>query len=326
MPHFARLLSKNISRFWSEEKLFSSKAPMFLPFYHLVSNNPLAYIQNYHVINQKEFENHLDYFLRFFKPVSLDFIYKNPQSKEKVFHLSFDDGLSQCSDIIAPLLKKKGIPATFFINSGFVDNKELFHRYKASLILSELEIHPDSETEGFLRKNDINRENLLQAPFQKRDILDEAADMLRIDMGAFLQKQQPYMSTQQIQNLSDSGFTIGGHSHKHPEFWKISEKKQLKHVRKSMNWINENVPQKIKAFAFPYTDDGISLGFIKGLKDQNICDITFGTAGVKYDELVSHYQRYPVEESGDFRQNMRTEFTYFKIREMLGKAEVKHKK
>jgi peptidoglycan/xylan/chitin deacetylase (PgdA/CDA1 family) len=324
MVHIPRFLSKQISRFISAQKLYNSKTPIFQPFYHVVSNQKLPHILNYPFLNEQQFEQQLDYFLKFFKPVSLEYLHKKQNTTEKVFHLSFDDGLRQCAEIVAPVLLKKGIPATFFINSGFVDNKTLFHRYKASLILNEMTKNPDSEVEGFLRSNKLSLENILQADFSQRRILDEAADLLAIDFANFLQTEKPYLTTNQVKDLSAKGFTIGGHSHKHPEFWKISEKKQLKHIQKSMNWVTEIINPEIKAFSFPFTDDGISAKLIKKLTQKNICDITFGTAGIKYDEIKSHLQRYPAEQMGDFEENLKTEFVYFKLRKAIGKATVKH--
>ncbi len=324
MVHFPRLFCKQISRFWPEKNLFGSTAAVFLPFYHLVSNRTLPYILNYPYINEKEFEEQLDYFLKYFKPISLEDLYKNTYTDEKIFHLSFDDGLRECAEIIAPILIRKGIPATFFVNSGFVDNKQLFHRYKASLILHEMCNYPDTEAESLLLKNGLSRKHILQTEFSKRDVLDEVAELLELDFNSFLKIEKPYLSTGQIKELSQKGFTIGGHSHKHPEFWKIPEKKQLKHVQKSMQWVNENIKPAIKAFAFPFTDDGVSADFIRKLKEENICDISFGTAGIKSDEVDSHYQRYAAEQPSEFKGMLKTEFVYSKLRKILGKASVKH--
>uniref|UniRef100_UPI0032176A44 polysaccharide deacetylase family protein n=1 Tax=uncultured Draconibacterium sp. TaxID=1573823 RepID=UPI0032176A44 len=324
MANFPRFISKQIGRFVPAQRLFGSASPVFHPFYHVVSNTQLPHILNYPYLNEKQFEQELDYFLRFFKPVSLEELYNNSHSKGNIFHLSFDDGLRECAEIVAPLLLKKGVPATFFVNSGFIDNKELFHRYKASLIATEMAKHPDSEAQLFLQENNLNCKSILQAGFTQRDILNTAAEILELDFNAFLNEQKPYLSTEQIKELHQKGFSIGGHSHKHPEFWKIPEKKQLKHIRKSMEWVNANVDQEIKAFSFPFTDDGISSKLITKLKTKNICDITFGTAGVKYDEITSHFQRYPAEQRGDFRNNLKAEFVYFKLRKIIGKATVKH--
>ncbi|MEN8118463.1 MAG: polysaccharide deacetylase family protein [Bacteroidota bacterium] len=324
MRKIPRFISKQTSRLFSAEKLFKSNAPVFLPFYHVVGDKKLPHILNYPYLNSKEFEKELDFFLKYFKPVSLEYLYKNRVTKEKVFHVNFDDGLRECAEIIAPVLIRKGIPATFFINSGFVDNKALFHRYKASLILNELENNPCFEAEVFLEENGLNRQNILQSDFLENDKLDEAAEMMNLDFSAFLEQQKPYLTTNQVKDLHKQGFSIGGHSHKHPEFWKISEKKQFKQVEKSMKWITENINQEIKAFSFPFTDDQISGRLIKRLTEENICDITFGTAGLKHDSIETHLQRYPAEQPGNFAANLKSEFTYYKLRKLIGKATVKH--
>ncbi|WP_297095166.1 polysaccharide deacetylase family protein [uncultured Draconibacterium sp.] len=322
MRHFPRLVSKKLSPLFSTRKLLAAKTPPILPFYHTVSNTHLPHILNYPVIDEKQFKQELEFYLKYFNPVSLEELTKSP--KPGSFHLSFDDGLKECAEIVAPILLQKGIPATFFVNSGFVDNKELFHRYKASLIATEMRMQPDAEVENYLHENGIPLKELLQTPFSKREILDHAAELLEIDFQSYLETKQPYMTTAQIKELHNKGFSIGGHSHKHPELWKISEKKQLKQIKKSIKWVEENVNPKIKAFAFPYTDDGVSGKLIKKIHDNGLCDISFGTAGVKYDETPNHFQRYPAEQSGDFELNIKAEFLYFKLRKAIGKATVKH--
>ncbi|WP_347839660.1 polysaccharide deacetylase family protein [uncultured Draconibacterium sp.] len=322
MRNLLRFASKIASPLFPTGKLLKTKTPVFLPFYHVVSNKKLPYLLNYPVIDEQQFKKELDFYLRHFKPVTLSQLQNKPAPG--TFHLTFDDGLKECAEIIAPILLQKGIPATFFINSGFVDNKALFHRYKASLLLSEMHTHPDREVDEYLRNNGIARNNILQTSFADRAILDHAAELLELDFNAFLKETQPYMSTGQIKHLATQGFTIGGHSHKHPEFWKIPEKKQLKHIKKSMKWVEINSNQPVKAFAFPYTDDGVSSSLIKRIHNEGICDLSFGTAGVKYDQIDGHFQRYPAEHSANFQLNIKAEFVYFKLRKVLGKATVKH--
>jgi len=324
MKNFPRILSKKIGRFVPTTKLFLFISPVLLPFYHVVSNKELPHVLNYPYKNEKQFELELNSLIKFFKPVSLEYLVKNKKTKENICHLSFDDGLKECAEIIAPVLIKNGIPATFFINSAFVDNKALFHRYKASLILSELYKNPCFQAEEFLKENGLNRNNILLTNIHQSDILDEAAEIMRIDFFAFLNEQKPYLSTKQVKDLNKQGFTIGSHSHEHPEFWKISEKKQLKQITKSMKWVKENINPKIKAFAFPFTDDQVSKNLISKLTNEKICDITFGTAGLKYDEISSHFQRYPAEQNGNFIENLKAEFVYFKLRKIVGKSTVKH--
>lgn len=324
MNNFPRFLGKQFGKLVSLNSLLKIKTPVFQPFYHVVSNIELPHILNYNYRNTVQFEKELDFYLKHFRPVSLNELLSNRNTGKKIFHLSFDDGLKECAEIIAPILLKKGIPATFFVNTGFVDNKKLFHKYKASLILRKLKEMPVLNVEKFLKEQDLQGKQILKATILQEGILDEAATLLGINFDDFLAEQKPYLTTEQILNLKNLGFSIGVHSFNHPEFWKITEEKQLEEVKKSMDWLVEKINPEIKAFSFPFTDSGVSVKVLKSLKSENICDVTFGTAGMKYDELEFHLQRYPVEKDGDFLLKLKEEFVYFALRKLIGKATVKH--
>lgn len=324
MRKFPRNLSKSFSPLFSEKWLFKWETPCFLPFYHVVSDKKLSHILNYPYRNVAQFERELDFFLEYFTPISLAELKNGECYGKKVFHLSFDDGLRECSEIVAPILLKRGIPATFFVNTAFVDNRELFHKYKASLILSSLREKPDEKTKTFLAKYGLSTENILKAEISQVEILNEAATLLGIDFTEFLNRQKPYKTFEQIKSLANDGFTIGAHSHNHPEFWKISEKEQIDEIKNSMNQLENWIKPSIKAFSFPFTDDGVPVSVLETIKNEQICDITFGTAGVKNDFFDFHFQRYPVEQPGDFIRNLKGEFIYYKLRQCVGKATVKH--
>jgi peptidoglycan/xylan/chitin deacetylase (PgdA/CDA1 family) len=324
MNEFPRFVSKQFGKLIPVQSLFKLNTPVFLPFYHVVSNTKLPHIVNYNYRNISQFEKELDFYFKYFKPVSLEELMTIKDSRKKIFHLSFDDGLKECADIIAPVLLRKGIPATFFVNTGFVDNKRLFHKYKASLILRKLKEMPDVSLEKILKEQNLQGEQILKATFLQESILDEAATLLNINFDDFLAEQKPYLNTKQILNLQSQGFSIGAHSVNHHEFWRISEEEQMEEIKTSMNWLVEKINPEIKAFSFPFTDTEVTLKVLNTLKTEHICDVTFGTAGIKFDELEHHFQRYPVEKEGDFMLNLKEELVYFALRNIIGKATVKH--
>jgi len=324
MNEFPRFVSKQIGKLISFQSLLKLNTPVFQPFYHVVSNKKLPHILNYIYRNTEQFEKELDFYLKYFKPVSLAELVSNKKWDEKIFHLSFDDGLKECAEIIAPILLKKGVPATFFVNPGFVDNQQLFHKYKASLILNRLYETSNPKVEHYLKEQSLQGKEILKASILQKDILSDTAALLEVNFKDFLEKQKPYLTIEQIFELKKQGFSIDAHSFNHPEFWKITEEEHLDEVKKSMDWLVEKVNPEIKAFSFPFTDSGVSLKVLKALKSDNICDVTFGTAGIKYDQSEHHFQRYPVEQPGDFQQNLKAELVYFMLRKLIGKATVKH--
>ncbi len=322
MKKSLRHLAKQAGRILPFSWLNRLSYPVLLPFYHVVSNEKLPHIHNYQYRNEQEFIDELDFLLRHFKPVELHELLNPEMQGKKVFHLSFDDGLRQCFDVIAPILVRKGVPATFFVNPAFVDNCQLFHRYKASLLVSHVMDHPADlkhlEVSGF------DARSVLATPFHQAGVLDEIAFKMGISWDIFLGDYQPYMTESQIQQLVSQGFTIGAHSWDHPEFWLLNEEKQQQQVVRSMNWISEKFDLKIKAFAFPYTDDGVPGSLFAHLAEKRICDLTFGTAGLKRDSVTGHLQRLPCEINSPIEGLLENEMAYHLIRKLSGKSVVKH--
>ena len=114
-----------------------------LPYHHTVSSRFLPHIGHlYNYKNETQFCDDLDYMLRYYNAVSLDevvdSISKTGRTPKNAFLLSFDDGYKEIYTTIAPILQKKGIPAVFFLNPSFIDNKSLFYRCKISLMIGEV--------------------------------------------------------------------------------------------------------------------------------------------------------------------------------------------
>jgi hypothetical protein len=91
-----------------------------------------------------------------------------------------------------------------------------------------------------------------------------------------------------------------------------------------LDWLGKNINPEIKAFAFPYTDSGVPKSVFEYLHRETGCDISFGTAGIKYDEMENHFQRYPAEQPGDFETNLKAEIIYHFLRKPVGKTIVRH--
>jgi len=116
-----------------------TRTNLIIPYYHLVSNEDVLHVKHlYSYKNVNQFINDLDFIIKNYVPVTLndvlDFIKNGRSFPRRSFLLTFDDGFREMYDVVAPILIRKGIPATFFINSGFIDNKELFYQHKASIL------------------------------------------------------------------------------------------------------------------------------------------------------------------------------------------------
>lgn len=298
---------------------------IIFPFYHSVSNEYLPHIANlYNVKTTKQFENDLDFFLKNYEAIDIYSISENNNFSKKKFILSFDDGLSQSINIIAPILLKKGIPAIFFINPYFIDNKELFYKFKISIIIDEISKNKEKlkiiENLFSTEKNIVNF--LKKLDISDNKILDQIANYININFDDFLKIQKPYLSSNQIHQLQNHGFRIGAHSLNHPDFQRLNIEQQIFQTKESINFIQKNFREKLKLFAFPFSDYGVKKVFFEKIYSQNIADFTFATAGLKNDEFSRNFQRIPMENNYSAKNSLKFELLYFALKKIINKNKI----
>ncbi len=277
---------------------------IILPFYHLVSENPPAHVRHlFNIKNEKQFKQDLEYLCKHYQPISLQDFEKYDAGewtpKKQAFHLSFDDGLQECFQIIAPILGQFGLPATFFLNSAFVNNESMSQMCKASLLICELQQHKDKLSEG-KRFWNVNTTpallNLLRTQ-QDKSALDVFAKNIDLNFDGYLKLHKPYLDVPMVENMAQRGFTFGAHSHDHPHMHLLDDDQQLFQVKHSMRMLQQ-IGLSINSFAFPFTDHGISGKSIKQLHEKGIVSLSFGTSGIRPDSIAHHYQRISMEAGG----------------------------
>jgi len=282
------------------------KKNILFPFYHIISNEDVPHVKHlYKFRNVTQFKKDLDFFFK--KRESLDLLEfaqiikeKKEIPKNKVV-LTFDDGFREIYDVVAPILIQKGINATFFINSGFFDNKDIYFGCKLSLLYDYI-INKKHKANYFdLCKIYFEKHNLQFKDFQdifsihylKKNLIDTLANQLGINFNDHLKNKQPYMTSIQVQTLIDQGFYIGAHSVDHPLYSLISEKEQLNQTFDSIKTIKEKFNLSYSVFAFPHNHHGVSKENLR--KIGNSVDLFFGTDGLLYKNKDNFFQRFGME-------------------------------
>jgi peptidoglycan/xylan/chitin deacetylase (PgdA/CDA1 family) len=310
-----------------------NKTADIFPFYHIVSDLPPAHVRNlYQIKSENEFKKDIDFLLKYYTPESFENIGTPNNVQKPRFFLSFDDGLRECYEIIAPILKRKGVPAAFFVNSSFVDNKDLFYRYKQSLIVEKLNNITSAQLSEISKilectpnRHSIQKKIFLFSYAQQKDI-EQIAQILKLDFRDFLKEYRPYMTSAEIADLKTGGFTIGAHSIDHPLFSELALTEQIHQLTESMNFVEENFGVKNKYFAFPFTDFGVEKNFFKTVFENHLADYTFGTAGIKMDSIEKNIQRIPVEKYGlSAELHLKTECMLFKLKKVIGLQTIQRK-
>ncbi len=280
-----------------------------LPYHHVVSDDHLKHIIHiYPYKNVRQFTTDLDHLLYHLKPVSVEQVVDHFHYGKKIssggFLFSFDDGFREVYDVIAPILKRKGVPAVFFINPAFLDNKELFYRNKISLIIDALLAKKDSPVLEKVNEIPELRSDNLYAAVQKlltvtqleKHLLDILAKKLDISFEEYLNKQKPYMTMQQVSELAASGFTIGSHSWDHPYYKLLDLDAQKKQTIDSAEFVRRTFHPHVNVFSFPHSDAEISQDFFDQMKKEYpAIDLYFGIQNQMLESKNKMVHRFNAE-------------------------------
>jgi peptidoglycan/xylan/chitin deacetylase (PgdA/CDA1 family) len=260
-----------------------SPLPLLCPYHHLVSDEPVPYIDPlYAYKNSRQFETDLDYLLRHFRPVSLTDLVQQLSSSPNAgpppgsFLLCFDDGLRQAYDIALPILLRKGVPAALFVNPAFVGNKTIFHDFRKGWLLHKLSLAPISaavtkEACHLLGCNAPSTGRLRNAisciDYSTRSVLDPLGSLLEVDWHEFARKHRPAMTLPELETWIAKGMSVGAHSMDHPLYSRLPLREQLTQTLDSMDWVSGNLDIPYRTFAFPHVDTGIGGAFFQQLFD-----------------------------------------------------------
>lgn len=307
-----------------------------LPYHHIVSNEDVLHIKYlYNYKNVAQFKNDLEVLLKNFKPISavdlIQHIRKNNQLPKNTFLLTFDDGFREVHDVAAPLLEAKGIPAIFFINPAFIDNKKLFYRSKTSLLIHQVLKNKNNkdiiQEFGKLLSSHENSIEELIGLVKKLNNSDEAlmnnlAQKVSLSFEDYLEQKKPFLTTEQLISLNQRGFTIGAHSWNHPYYDQISFEDQLEQTISSCNFVKEKTQQEHITFSFPYSDTVLPQNLFDALNNTGI-DLMFGIQNQKEELNNNMVHRFNAERPV-FRLDTQLKgmMLHMAIQKKLGKQKV----
>jgi peptidoglycan/xylan/chitin deacetylase (PgdA/CDA1 family) len=312
-----------------------SGVSLVVPYYHMVSDTHVPHVSNlYRFRTIAEFRADLEFLLSRFEPVGLSDIVEALSGTRTLsrscFHLTFDDGFREMHDIVAPILQRAGVPATFFLNTAFLDGGGLAHHNALSVLLDRLQSpHPHLNGASLRRVESLLpattrsdgatlRERILSIRYAQKSLVCSLAETLDVDLDQYVRERRPYLSSQQIAAMLHWGFNIGAHGHDHPLYSDLPVSQQVAQTQMSVDLLDTQFGLSPRAFAFPHTDSGVGAEFFSAVFSEPLLDVSFGTGG-----LVSHFHPRNIERvnmektSAPAAQILARQFaraTYFRLR------------
>jgi peptidoglycan/xylan/chitin deacetylase (PgdA/CDA1 family) len=287
-----------------------TQPPTLLPYHHLVSDQEVLHLKHLYTFkNTSQFIDDLDCLLKYFKPISgedlLDSLKRDGKYPKRSFLISFDDGFRELYDVVAPILIRKGIPALFFINPAFIDNKILFYRCKISLVIEGLEkrnsdkelLRRTAELMGSSETSIMDLKPRLKAITNvNQNLLDRIGEDLGLSFEDYLKAVRPFLSHNQLNELAEKGFTIGAHSWDHPYYKGLPESEQISQTMESCRFVKEQFHPSLLSFSFPHSDKEVDSQVLNRILDaEPKIDLLFGIQNQKSEPGRKILHRFNAE-------------------------------
>jgi peptidoglycan/xylan/chitin deacetylase (PgdA/CDA1 family) len=177
---------------------------------------------------------------------------------ERAAAITFDDGYADNHDVALPLLVKNGVPATFFIATGFLTGGlmwndaiiEAVRRCRASkLVLREIgfDTYAVGSTAEVRQTIDRLLARVKYLPIEERIRISRAIAAIA---GVAL-PDDLMMSGVEVRALRRVGMEIGAHTVSHPILAKLNEEDARQEISASKRALEDLLQEPVRLFAYP---------------------------------------------------------------------------
>ena len=184
--------------------------------------------------------------------------------------LTFDDGYADNHNQALPILKRHGLPCTFFIATGFLDggrmwNDTIIESIRAcpspALDLRGLQTAAGQTLDQYPVHDLASRRATVQALITRVKYLAPVARQLLVDaIAERAQVRLPtdlMMTSEQVRALRRAGMQIGAHTVSHPILASLQHEQAREEMRNSKHQLETLLGEKIKLFAYPNGKPGV---------------------------------------------------------------------
>lgn len=241
-------------------KFFTRKAkkPKILMYHRLTDSTIIP------GISSANFEAHLQHLCKYYQVVPVEEIISAANGKSENTNkvaLTFDDGYVDFYEKAWPLLKKYNVPATVYITTDFIDQKQWMWPDKVRVMLNTTSL---SQVEipkvGILKLSEQNFEknwhsisdHCLTLQERERDsFLHELVALLNVTISDFPTTDFAALTWQQLQDMQKEGLDIGSHTVTHPILTRINDDQLKSELMESKRVIENKLATEIKGICYP---------------------------------------------------------------------------
>ncbi|AHK78200.1 polysaccharide deacetylase [Ectothiorhodospira haloalkaliphila] len=172
--------------------------------------------------------------------------------------ITFDDGYADNHEVALPILREQGLPATFFVATGFLDGGMMFN----DRVLESIRRMPSGELDlehiglgmrsidGLDERKALIKEVIQSVKYLERGEREEKVEQLTAQCPQAL-PDDLMMTTAQLKGLAAAGMEIGGHTHSHPILARLTDDQARAEIHQGKEALESILGQPVMMFAYP---------------------------------------------------------------------------
>ena len=233
--------------------------------FHHISAAESPFITGMNVsIAPAQFEAALRFLTAHYKPVRLEDVLEasvGGSLPPRAVLVTFDDAYASVVEVAAPLCRKYGVPAVFFVNAAFLDNRRLAPDnlvcYVANVwgmqaINGAVRTVRDHETTQLQSVTEVFSSFFPSVTVTERETFLEALRHLAGITECCLAEETLYLTSQQLRSLASFDFEIGNHTYSHVHARRMSQAEFGQEIDRNKSELEALSGTKVRAFSQPY--------------------------------------------------------------------------
>jgi peptidoglycan/xylan/chitin deacetylase (PgdA/CDA1 family) len=250
--------------------------------FHFVGPNTSSSFPGIHFRSADEFSKQLDALSASGQAIKPDALERGLKTGDipAGFVLTFDDGLRDHYEFVAPELNKRGWEAFFFINTGAWEGtildvhklqllnaslpvNQLGNAFRTSVTDLGIDLDFNTIPEKYIRSIYTYDEmavarlkyaiNFLMSTTDRHIVIDDVFERFAEDIGPAA--TELYMTPQQVAELHSQGHVIGGHTTRHLGLSRQGPGERAADLEANLSMLRTQLGEDTRWFSFPFGDD-----------------------------------------------------------------------
>jgi len=290
-------------------RMLSARGLRVLAYHGVELDDTVVNRDGFHV-SPSVFSRQLDHIARTYHVVSLQdvvtAIRENRPWPDRSILITFDDGYRNNVEIAAPLLAQHGIPAVFFVTTGFIDGTHQPWWFVLRRWIHQAGFSALGDPPGVAKKSchsDI--QSIVHWEHYLKGLTEaERSDhmtALATQLGLSAESSVSFATWDQLTSLLRQGHAVEPHTVSHANLGRESAADAKREITSSVTRVKERLGIQARAFAYPYgRAEDVQPAVFDALKQQGIV-VGFTTVEGTNRPDTHPYQYHRLNITGQYR-------------------------